>query len=159
MTSIQTLTPNPYPGFTSRPNASLSLRNIRSRRSNDNIITLMNKHVPGEIKSTNITTPDELNYFYHQNCIWILDSNVERQLFIELSSNQNSKSITSNVAGVYTGFFLFSGPCSAWNISVHEYSASIEDHNHLGELLYTFCSRDKHKTYSLPWKLNTVVVR
>lgn len=47
--------------------------------------------VSGEIKSTNISTVDELNYFYHQNCIWILDSNVERQLFIELSSNQNSK--------------------------------------------------------------------
>ncbi|GLV37679.1 uncharacterized protein CBL_13952 [Carabus blaptoides fortunei] len=94
----------------------------------------------GELKSKNMSTVGELNYFYHQNCIWILDSNVERQLFIELSSSQNR-------------------PCSAWNISVHEYSSNVEDQNHLGELLYTFCPRDRHKTYSLPWKLNTVIVR
>lgn len=45
----------------------------------------------GEIKSKEVPAVDELNYFYHQNCIWILDSNVERQLYIELSSNQNRK--------------------------------------------------------------------
>lgn len=25
--------------------------------------------------------------------------------------------------------------------------------------LHTFCARDKHKIYSLPWNLNTVVIR
>lgn len=82
----------------------------------------------------------DLNRFFQQSCVWILDSNVERQLFVELSSSQNR-------------------PCSAWNMSVHEYAAGGDDANHLGELLHTFCPRDKHKTYSLPWKLNTVVVR
>lgn len=105
----------------------------------------------GEIRSANASLAEtqveaeesldiELNRFFHQSCVWILDSNVERQLFVELSSSQNR-------------------PCGAWNISVHEYAAGGDDANHLGELLHTFCPRDKHKSYSLPWKLNTVVVR
>lgn len=94
----------------------------------------------GHARAANVSVIAELNHFYHQSCVWILDSNVERQLFIDLASNQ-------------------SRPCGAWNISVHEYSPATDDATHLGELLYTFCPRDRHKTYSLPWKLNTVVVR
>ncbi|KAK4871844.1 hypothetical protein RN001_015968 [Aquatica leii] len=93
----------------------------------------------GEIVLKNISTPDNLNHFYHQTCTWTLHSNVERQLELDITSKQNR-------------------PCTAWNISVHEYSASAKD-RHLGELLHSFCSRDSHKQYLLPWKLNTVIIR
>ncbi|KAB0801065.1 hypothetical protein PPYR_05419 [Photinus pyralis] len=93
----------------------------------------------GEIALKNLTSPDNLNHFYYQTCTWTLHSNVERQLELDISSKQNR-------------------PCTAWNISIHEYAASAKD-RHLGELLHTFCSRDTHKQYLLPWKLNTIIIR
>ncbi|XP_039276510.1 uncharacterized protein LOC111054673 isoform X1 [Nilaparvata lugens] len=92
----------------------------------------------GVIDSADLQISSQLNYFYHQSCTWLLDSNVERQLTVELSSNQNRQ-------------------CSAWNLSIHEYSEQNEDRT--GTHLYTFCSREKHKNYSLPWKLNIVVIK
>lgn len=49
--------------------------------------------------------------------------------------------------------------CNAWNISLHEYSPSEEDPSHAGVLLHLFCPRDRQKTYTMPWKLSTVVIR
>ncbi|XP_044740957.1 uncharacterized protein LOC123302190 [Chrysoperla carnea] len=92
-------------------------------------------HLVGEIDSKNLTSNGHFNNFYHLNCVWILDSTVQRQLIIEATSIQNR-------------------PCTAWNISIHEYSPDSD-----GELLHTFCSRDKHKIYSLPWKTATAVIR
>lgn len=38
----------------------------------------------GELHSRNFSLASSLNSFYHQQCLWILDSNIERQLMIEV---------------------------------------------------------------------------
>lgn len=38
----------------------------------------------GELHSRNFSQVFSLNSFYHQQCLWILDSNIERQLMIEV---------------------------------------------------------------------------
>lgn len=53
-------------------------------------------------------------------------------------------------------FFFSSGPCTAWNLTIHEYSKNGDP---AGPRLHTFCSRDTYKNFTLPWKTNTVVVR
>ncbi|KAG7206256.1 hypothetical protein KM043_003648 [Ampulex compressa] len=79
----------------------------------------------------------KLNQYYQQKCTWILDSPTDRQLTIEVKSTQ-------------------SRPCTAWNLTIHEYR---KNENSFGPRLYTFCSRDTHKNFTLPWKMNTAVVR
>lgn len=44
----------------------------------------------GEIHSRNFSQAFALNSFYHQQCIWILDSNIERQLVIEVGWAENT---------------------------------------------------------------------
>lgn len=96
-------------------------------------------HPAGEIMSRNVSSASmTLNYYFHQECIWLLDSKVERQLTVELATHQNR-------------------PCTAWNVSVHEYEEN--RHDGVGQLLHTFCPRDRSKEYSLPWKMNTVLLR
>jgi hypothetical protein len=47
----------------------------------------------GEIISRNISSANmTLNYYYHQECTWILDSRVERQLKVQLATLQNRES-------------------------------------------------------------------
>jgi len=48
------------------------------------------------------------------------------------------------------------GPCTAWNLTIHEYKRNGDP---AGPRLHTFCSRDTHKNFTLPWKMNTAVVR
>ena len=43
----------------------------------------------GELHSRNFSQAFSLNSFYHQQCTWILDSNIERQLTIEVRFNLN----------------------------------------------------------------------
>ncbi|XP_052759011.1 uncharacterized protein LOC113518546 [Galleria mellonella] len=99
----------------------------------------------GEISSRNVSVTGSLNEFFYQQCTWVLDSNVERQLFIDISSEQDKS-------------------CGSWNITLHEWSGSGAQSDAglaaaAGELLYTFCARHKNHTYTLPWRLNTVVIR
>ncbi|XP_045481783.1 uncharacterized protein LOC123685937 isoform X1 [Harmonia axyridis] len=93
----------------------------------------------GEIVMNHHSPAENLNSFNYQSCTWILHSNVERQLELDISSTQNR-------------------PCTAWNITVHDYDPDALK-KYLGSTLYTFCSRDNSKLFVLPWKLNTVVVR
>ncbi|KAJ8736263.1 hypothetical protein PYW08_006919 [Mythimna loreyi] len=106
----------------------------------------------GEISSRNVSVTGSLNEFFYQQCTWVLDSNVERQLFIDITSEQDKS-------------------CGSWNITLHEWSGGAVGAGEggagggaglaaaAGELLYTFCARHKNHTYTLPWRLNTVVIR
>lgn len=128
-----------------------------------NFNNLKNRISIGELSSNNFTTAFSLNAFYHQQCTWILDSKVERQLFVEVCVY----TITSTY--FYRLNFRLqtlqisteqSRSCSAWNISLHEYAPSSDDDpSHAGVLLHLFCPRDRQKTYTMPWKLSTVVIR
>lgn len=98
---------------------------------------VINQHT-GILESPIMIRESPLNFYYHQDCTWLLDSNVERHLTIEIGSSQ-------------------SRPCSAWNISIHEYSERSDDK--AGPILYTFCSREKNSTNTLPWQTNIVVIK
>ncbi|XP_018400897.1 PREDICTED: uncharacterized protein LOC108778264 [Cyphomyrmex costatus] len=92
----------------------------------------------GEVNGGDLASAGlKLNQYYQQKCTWILDSPIDRQLVIEVKSTQ-------------------SRPCTAWNLTIHEYKKNGDP---AGSRLYTFCSRDTHKNFTLPWKMNTVVVR
>ncbi|XP_024947833.1 uncharacterized protein LOC107274742 isoform X2 [Cephus cinctus] len=96
------------------------------------------KKPEGEVTGGNLASGEiKLNQYYQQKCTWILDSSMDRQLTIEVKSSQ-------------------SRPCAAWNLTIHEYSKNGDP---AGPKLYTFCSRDQHKNFTLDWKMNTAVVR
>ncbi|XP_020299440.1 uncharacterized protein LOC109863569 [Pseudomyrmex gracilis] len=92
----------------------------------------------GEVNGGDLASAGlKLNQYYQQKCTWILDSSIDRQLIIEVKSTQ-------------------SRPCTAWNLTIHEYR---KEGDPAGPRLHTFCSRDTHKNFTLPWKMNTAVVR
>ncbi|XP_074106935.1 uncharacterized protein LOC141532480 [Cotesia typhae] len=91
----------------------------------------------GIVKTGDLTSNTISNQYYQQKCTWILDSTIDRQLTVEVESSQDR-------------------PCTSWNLTIHEYTRSA---NPLGQRLYTFCSRDKHKNFTLPWKMNTAIIR
>ncbi|KAL6265522.1 hypothetical protein P5V15_002317 [Pogonomyrmex californicus] len=92
----------------------------------------------GEVNGGDLASAGlKLNQYYQQKCTWILDSPIDRQLVIEVKSTQ-------------------SRPCTAWNLTIHEYNKTGDP---AGLRLHTFCSRDTHKNFTLPWKMNTAVVR
>ncbi|KAL1114761.1 hypothetical protein AAG570_007585 [Ranatra chinensis] len=98
---------------------------------------VINQH-SGTIVSGPLEGGNQLNYYFHQSCTWLLDSNVERQLTLDFESIQNR-------------------PCTAWNLTIHEYNEISPERT--GKLLHTFCPRFVQKNYSLPWKLNIIIIR
>ncbi|XP_063994999.1 uncharacterized protein LOC135172682 [Diachasmimorpha longicaudata] len=93
----------------------------------------------GMIRAEDLSVPSmsSLNQYYQQKCMWTLDSSIDRQLIIEVESFQDR-------------------PCTAWNLTIHEFKKTGDP---VGQRLHTFCSRDRHKNFTLPWKMNTAVVR
>jgi hypothetical protein len=49
--------------------------------------------------------------------------------------------------------------CTAWNVTLHEYSPVDDEKLHCGPVLHQFCPRDKHKQFTLPWNLKTLVIK
>ncbi|KAK6642510.1 hypothetical protein RUM43_004012 [Polyplax serrata] len=92
----------------------------------------------GEIESVRIIPDGQLNYYYHQRCTWLFDTKIERQLTVELYTPQNRN-------------------CGAWNLTLHTYDEGSPDRT--GTLINTFCPRQRHKVYSLPWKVDLVVAK
>ncbi|XP_059476109.1 uncharacterized protein LOC132197077 isoform X2 [Neocloeon triangulifer] len=76
------------------------------------------------------------NYF---KCLWLLQSNVERQITIEMSTIHNPDS------------------CGAWNISIHKPSKNGLGPNH--NALHTFCPGERRRLYTLPWKVHSAYIR
>ena len=56
-------------------------------------LALFNTSLICEIVMKNLTPPENLNHFYQQSCTWTLHSNVERQLELDITSEQNRKSL------------------------------------------------------------------
>lgn len=46
----------------------------------------------GTVSSRTFSEAHQLNYYYYQTCSWTLDSNVERQLTVDVESTQNRES-------------------------------------------------------------------
>nr|CAD7260979.1 unnamed protein product [Timema shepardi] len=113
--------------------------NILTQQSGETLFQSGDLFLTGETQSRNLSMMNtKLNHFYFLDCSWLLDYKIERQLTVELETSQNR-------------------PCTAWNVSVHRYESTRADKT--GESLHTFCPRDRSKSYSLPWKLNTVLLR
>lgn len=52
---------------------------------------------------------------------------------------------------------FLAGNCGAWNLTLHNYDESSTDRT--GTLIDTFCPRQRHKIFNLPWKMDLIVVR
>ncbi|XP_034937259.1 uncharacterized protein [Chelonus insularis] len=91
----------------------------------------------GFVRAGDLTNNAITNQYYQQKCTWLLESKIDRQLIIEMESLQDR-------------------PCTAWNLTIHEYIIS---ENPIGQRLYTFCSRDRRKNFTLPWRMNTAIIR
>nr|CAD7205010.1 unnamed protein product [Timema douglasi] len=93
----------------------------------------------GETRSVKLSVNAlKLNHFYHLDCSWLLNAKMEGQISLEMETNQNR-------------------PCTAWNLSVLYHETDTSDET--GDLAHTFCPRDIVKSYSLPWRLGTVLLR
>lgn len=49
--------------------------------------------------------------------------------------------------------------CTAWNVSIHEYSPVDDEKMHAGNIIHQFCPRDKHKQFTLPWNMRTIIIK
>ncbi|KAK7790383.1 hypothetical protein R5R35_009981 [Gryllus longicercus] len=93
----------------------------------------------GEIHSGKVDTSTvDVNYFYFQECVWLFDSKTERQLSIELTTEQNRS-------------------CAAWNMTIYKYDENTIDN--FGDALHIFCPEDHKRKITLPWNLNIVILR
>ncbi|XP_071454563.1 uncharacterized protein [Hetaerina americana] len=103
----------------------------------------------GAIESRNrmrTSSPSPRNY-YHESCTWLLHSHIERQLTVEVSTTDNK-------------------PCNIWNITLLQYrDNTVQEEldrttdDRVGQVLYTFCPRQRKKTFKLPWKQSNVFLR
>ncbi|KAF4520570.1 hypothetical protein B566_EDAN011123 [Ephemera danica] len=79
------------------------------------------------------------NRFYFHRCLWLLHSNVERQLTVEISTTHTPAT------------------CASWNITILKPSKSGQGPTQ--NPLYIFCPSERRRSYTLPWKIHSVYIR
>lgn len=96
-------------------------------------------------------------------------SNSQKKNKFQLNSHQ--KHTTLAITNKLFRFFFLNFPyaiqiisnqsrsCTAWNVSLHEFSPVDDENLHCGPILHQFCPRDKHKQFALPWNLKTLVIK
>ncbi|XP_071455053.1 uncharacterized protein [Hetaerina americana] len=91
--------------------------------------------------------PAAVRNYYHESCTWLLHSNVERQLTIEMYTSENK-------------------PCNVWNVTILQYRESMVQEeldrireDRVGQILHTFCPKQRKKILKLPWRQNNVFIR
>jgi hypothetical protein len=52
---------------------------------------------------------------------------------------------------------FFTGPCTAWNLTVHEYNKT--NANSEGPRLHTFCPRDIARNFTISQDVRSVIVK
>ncbi|XP_023248428.1 uncharacterized protein LOC106647468 [Copidosoma floridanum] len=79
-----------------------------------------------------------LNRYYQQKCTYLIEVPANRELVIMIESSQTR-------------------PCTAWNLTVHEYNKTSA--NNEGPRLHTFCSRDIARNFTIGQEKRSVIVK
>lgn len=98
------------------------------------------------------------NMYYWSTLSEMIFSCLDLRIFLRAKSTLNYFVLLGSCSFTLCLLSSFTiGPCSTWNLTIHEYYEPAEEH--AGNTLHTFCSRDGARNYTLPFKVNIVIIR